>query len=97
MSARTPRFSLPALAELPPLKGRSSLWRKLSTLIVVIGVTIGLFGAVRTSGILVAIGCALYAYNSYTTTEAKRKVELIIPAMVSLLLLVVSLALPHAK
>ncbi len=82
---------------LPPLKGRPRFWSKLFTLIVVIGVTIGIFGAARSGSILVAIGCALYSYNSYTSTSAKRKVELIIPVVIALLLLVLSFTLPHAR
>jgi hypothetical protein len=82
---------------LPPLRGRQRFWSKLFTLIVVIGVTIGIFGAVRSGSIFVAIGCALYSYNSYTSTPAKRKVELIIPVVIALLLLVLSFTLPHAR
>ena len=82
---------------LPALKGRARFWSKLLTLLVVIGVTIGIFGAVRSGSILVAIGCALYSYNSYTSTSAKRKVELIVPVIIALLLLVLSFTLPHAR
>jgi hypothetical protein len=86
-----------SLDQLPALKGRPRLWGSATTLLVVIGVTIGLFGAVRTGSILVAIGCALYSYNSYTSSAAKRKVELIIPLATSLLLLALAFTLPHAR
>ena len=82
---------------LPPLKGRPRFWSKLFTLIVVIGVTIGIFGAVRSGSIFVAIGCALYSYNSYTNAEAKRKVELLIPAAAALILIAMVYTLPHVN
>ena len=83
--------------KLPKLPGSERGWRFLAIAFVVIGVTIGIFGAVRSGSILVAIGCALYSYNSYTSTSAKRKVELIIPVVIALLLLVLSFTLPHAR
>lgn len=83
--------------ELPPLRGRSAAWRFLALLLVLIGVTIGVTGSVRSAGIFVAIGSALYSYLSFTTSVAKRKVEIILPWMISLLLVVVSITLPHAN
>ena len=83
--------------KLPPLKGAVAAWRTFSVALVVIGVTLGIFSAVRTCSILVAIGGALYAYISYTTSLTKRTIELLIPMGVTLLLFVVSLTLPHAK
>ncbi|MEI6294939.1 MAG: hypothetical protein WCO95_02645 [Actinomycetes bacterium] len=65
--------------------------------LVVMGVTIGIFSAVRTCSILVAIGGALYAYIAYTTSSPRRSIELLIPTGVTLLLFIVSLTLPHAK
>ena len=83
--------------KLPPLKGSAAVWRVISVALVVIGVTLGIFSAVRTCSILVALGGALYAYVSYTTSATKRTIELLIPSGVTLLLFVVSLTLPHAK
>jgi uncharacterized membrane protein len=83
--------------KLPPLKGAVTFWQTLAIALVVIGVTLGIFSAVRSGSILVAVGGALYAYVSYTTSETKRTIELLIPIGVTLLLFVVSLTLPHAK
>ena len=83
--------------KLPSLRGSQHLWLALSVALVVIGVTLGICSAVRSGSILVAVGGALYAYVSYTTSETKRTIELLVPIGVSLLLFVVSLTLPHAK
>jgi hypothetical protein len=92
---------LPVLAtlgkKLPPLKGSANLWFTLSIALVVIGVTFGIFNAVRSGSILVAIGGALYTYVAYTKSANRRTIELLIPTGVTLLLFVVSLTLPHAK
>ena len=62
-----------------------------------IGVTFGIFSAVRTGSLLVAVGGALYSYLAYTTSVTKRTIELLIPIAMTALLFVVSLTLPHAK
>ena len=83
--------------KLPHLKGSDLLWRTSAIILVVIGVTLGIFSAVQAGSILVAIGGALYAYVSYTASIARRTIELLIPMGVSVLLFVLSLTLPHAK
>ena len=83
--------------KLPHLKGSELLWRIFAVALVVIGVTIGIFGAVRSCSILVAIGGMIYAYVAYTTSATRRTIELLIPIGLSILLFVVSLTLPHAK
>jgi hypothetical protein len=83
--------------KLPLLKGPELLWRLFANALVVIGVTVGIFGVVRTCSILVAIGGSLYAYTSYTSSVTKRTIELLVPMALGLLLFIVSLTLPHAK
>ena len=83
--------------KLPLLKGSELIWRILAIALVVIGVTLGTLGSVRTCSILVAIGGALYSYIAYTTSATKRTIELLIPLALAALLFVVSLTLPHAK
>ena len=83
--------------KLPRLKGPEVFWRVFAVALVVIGVTIGIFGAVRSCSILVAIGGMIYAYVAYTTSATRRTIELLIPLGLSILLFMVSLALPHAK
>jgi len=81
----------------PPLKGSQGVWHALAIGLVVIGVTIGIFSAVRTCSILVAIGGALYAYVAYTNSATRRTIELLLPIALSALLFIVSFTLPHAK
>ena len=83
--------------KLPSLRGSQHLWLALSVALVVIGVTLGIFSAVRSGSILVALGGALYTYVAYTGSPSRRTIELLIPTGVTLLLFVVSLTLPHAK
>ena len=83
--------------KLPAPKGPEALWRAISVALVVIGVTFGIFSAVRTGSLLVAVGGALYSYLAYTTSATKRTIELLIPVAMTALLFVVYLTLPHAK
>lgn len=83
--------------KLPPVKGPESLWLGLSVALVVIGVTLGVFSAVRSGSLFIALGGALYTYVAYTRSANRRTIELLIPTGVTLLLFIVSLTLPHAK
>jgi len=92
------QFVLATLGKkLPRLKGSETLWRVFAVALVVIGVTIGIFGAVRSCSILVALGVVVYAYVAYTTSATRRTIELLIPLGLSTMLFIVSLTLPHAK
>jgi hypothetical protein len=73
-------------------------WQKLVSVgLVAIGVVVGILGAVRTGSALIAVGGAVYTAVQYSRSESKRKIELILPLLISLLLFVVALTLPHAK
>ena len=73
-------------------------WQKLLSVgLVAIGVVVGILGAVRTGSVLIAVGGAVYTAVQYSRSESKRKIELILPLLISLLLFVVALTLPHAK
>jgi len=73
-------------------------WQKLVSVgLVAIGVVVGILGAVRTGSVLIAVGGAVYTAVQYSRSESKRKIELILPLLISLLLFVVALTLPHAK
>ena len=65
--------------------------------LVAIGILVGIAGAVRTGSVLIAIGAASYTAVQYSRSETKRRIELILPLFISLLLFVVALTLPHAK
>ena len=73
-------------------------WQKMVSVgLVAIGVVVGILGAVRTGSVLIAVGGAVYTAVQYSRSESKRKIELILPLLISLLLFVVALTLPHAK
>ncbi len=73
-------------------------WQKLlSAGLVVAGVIAGVGGAVRSGSILIAVGAGIYTAVQYSRSESKRRIELILPLLIALLLFVVALTLPHAK
>ena len=61
------------------------------------GVATGIFGAVRSGAIIIAVGVAINTVARYMRSIKKRRVELIIPLGLAILLFVVALTLPHAK
>ena len=64
---------------------------------VAIGVLVGIAGAVRTGSVFIAIGASIYTAVQYSRSESKRRIELVVPLLIALLLFVVALTLPHAK
>lgn len=92
--------------KLPVLAGSQRWWDRIAILLIVIGVTFGLFGAVRTCSIFVSIGAAITTYSRFTHSAQpdssghlgkRRNIELIVPILLCVTLFVVSLTLPHAK
>jgi hypothetical protein len=65
--------------------------------LVLIGLALGIAGAVRSAAILVAIGAATFTSNQFVFSNKRRKIEFILPMALALLLFVVALTLPHAK
>ena len=71
--------------------------RALAFLLVFLGVIFGIFDAVRTGALLLAIGTIVIATTKYLRSNRHRKIELILPVGMASLLFVVALTLPHAK
>jgi hypothetical protein len=71
--------------------------RAFSYALVVVGLVLGIVGAVRSAAILVAIGAATFTANQFARSNKRRKIDFILPMAVALLLFVVALTLPHAK
>ena len=71
--------------------------RILAYVLIVIGIFLGIFDVVRTGALLVAVGTAVIATTKYLRSNRHRKIELILPVGMALLLFVVALTLPHAK
>ncbi len=65
--------------------------------IIVLGVLLGIFDVVRTGALLIAIGTGVIAITKYLRSNRHRKIELILPVGMAILLFVVALTLPHAK
>ena len=65
--------------------------------IIVFGVLLGIFNAVRTGALLIAVGTGVIAITEYLRSNRHRKIELILPVGMAILLFVVALTLPHAK
>jgi predicted nucleic acid-binding Zn ribbon protein len=65
--------------------------------LIVLGVLLAIFGAVRTGALLIALGTEFVAITKYLRSNRHRKIELILPGAMALLLFVVALTLPHAK
>jgi hypothetical protein len=71
--------------------------RILAYILIVIGIFLGIFDVVRTGALLVATGTAVIATTKYLRSNRHRKIDLILPVGMALLLFVVALTLPHAK
>jgi hypothetical protein len=65
--------------------------------IIVLGVLLGIFNVVRTGALLLALGTGVIVVTKYLRSNRHRKIELILPAGMAILLFVVALTLPHAK
>ncbi len=65
--------------------------------IIVFGALLGILGAVRTGAVLVAVATGVIAVTKYLRSNRHRKIELILPVGMAVLLFVVALTLPHAK
>lgn len=62
---------------------------------IIVGVTLGLFGAVRSGSILVAIGTALVAMAQWGATTGRRRIiECYFPLALAVALFALALALP---
>jgi hypothetical protein len=69
----------------------------LASILIVLGILFGIFDAVRTGAILLSIGTGIIATTKYLRSNRRRKIELILPVGMAVLLFVVALTLPNAK
>jgi hypothetical protein len=69
--------------------------------LIVIGTLLAIFGVVRSGSLLLALGTAAFSVTEFRRTReeraGKRKIEIILPLLISIGLFVVALTLPHAK
>jgi hypothetical protein len=71
--------------------------RRVSLLVVVVGLIIGISGAVRTGSIILSLGASAFALARYSQQKVKRNIELILPIMICIMLFGLALSLPNAR
>lgn len=71
--------------------------RRLSLLVVVIGLIIGISGAVRTGSIILSLGASAFSLARYSQQKVKRNIELILPIMICIMLFGLAISLPNAR
>lgn len=71
--------------------------RRVSLLIVAIGLVIGISGAVRSGSIILSIGAAAFTLARYSQLKIKRNIELILPIMICIMLFGLAISLPNAR
>jgi hypothetical protein len=71
--------------------------RRVSLIIVAIGLVIGISGAVRSGSMILSIGAAPFTLARYSQLKIKRNIELILPIMICILLFGLAISLPNAR
>lgn len=71
--------------------------RRFSLLVVIVGLIIGMTGAVRTGSIILSLGASAFVLARYTQQKVKRNIELLLPILICILLFVLALSLPNAR
>jgi hypothetical protein len=71
--------------------------RKVSLIVVGLGLVIGMTGAVRTGSIILSLGASITVVARYSQLKIKRNIELFLPLMICIMLFVLALTLPNAR
>jgi len=71
--------------------------RRISLVVVVVGLIIGISGAVRTGSIILSLGASAFSLVRYSQQKVKRNIELILPIMICIMLFGLALSLPNAR
>jgi hypothetical protein len=71
--------------------------RRFSLLVVLIGLIIGMTGAVRSGSIVLSLGASALVLARYTQQKVKRNIELLLPIMICFMLFILALSLPNAR
>ena len=71
--------------------------RKVSLIVVVLGLIIGMTGAVRTGSTILSLGASIIVIARYSQLKIKRNIELFLPLMICIMLFVLALTLPNAR
>jgi hypothetical protein len=71
--------------------------RRFSLAVVVVGLIISISGAVRTGSIVLSLGASAFVLARHSQVKVKRKIELILPIVICIMLFVLALSLPNAR
>ena len=71
--------------------------RKVSLIVVGLGLVIGMTGAVRTGSIILSLGASIIVIARYSQLKIKRNIELFLPLIICIMLFVLALTLPNAR
>jgi len=71
--------------------------KKLSLVVIILGLVIGMIGAVRTGSIILSLGASVFVISRYSQLRVKRNIELFIPIMICIMLFLLALSLPNAR
>ena len=71
--------------------------RRFSLIVVIVGLIIGMTGAVRTGSIILSLGASAFVLARYTQQKVKRNIELLLPIMICVMLFILAFSLPNAR
>lgn len=71
--------------------------RRFSLIVVLIGLIIGMTGAVRSGSIVLSLGASAFVLARYTQQKVKRNIELLLPIMICVMLFILAFSLPNAR
>ncbi len=71
--------------------------RRFALVAVLIGVVIGVSGAVRTGSIIISLSASIFILARYSQSQVKRGIELVLPITICALLFILALSLPDAR
>jgi O-antigen/teichoic acid export membrane protein len=71
--------------------------RRFSLVVVLIGLVIGMTGAVRSGSIVLSLGASAFVLARYTQQKVKRNIELLLPIMICVMLFILAFSLPNAR
>jgi hypothetical protein len=71
--------------------------KKLALIVIILGLVIGMTGAVRSGSIILSLGASVLVIVRYSQLRVKRNIELVLPIMVCIMLFVLALSLPNAR
>ena len=71
--------------------------RRFALIVVLVGVVIGISGAVRTGSIIISLSASIFILARYSQSQVKRGIELVLPITICALLFILALSLPDAR